>query len=93
MERTSILIYIWPPAKETIMAVNTTPKKLVKADRANNLTDKYNELKAIFQEVEIDLPKFQSNNNKSAGIRVRKAMRDIKIIAQDIRMQILASSK
>ncbi|MEZ5003827.1 MAG: hypothetical protein R2730_12415 [Chitinophagales bacterium] len=53
------------------------------------MNEKFEELKRILAEVEEDVQKFNSKNNKSAGLRVRKSMQEVKNIAQDIRKFIL----
>lgn len=53
---------------------------------------KYQQLKSIIENISVDVEKL-SKNNKSAGIRVRKAMLDIKNLASDIRKDILESKK
>lgn len=50
---------------------------------------KFEALKEIIQNIEVDVKKFNDQNNKSAGLRVRKAMQEAKVIAQDIRKHIL----
>jgi hypothetical protein len=57
--------------------------------------DKYDRLiKILFEEVEIDgkkfdlkkdVEKFFISNNKTAGVRVRKVMQEIKKLSQEIR--------
>ncbi len=49
---------------------------------------KYNELKSFVDGLEDDFSKFFDKGNKAAGTRVRKAMQDLKAIAQDIRVQV-----
>jgi hypothetical protein len=75
------------------MTVKTSAKHRVGTSRESSLSELYLKLKGVMQEVEIDLPKFESKKNKSAGIRVRKALQDIKSISQEIRMHILDASK
>ncbi len=53
------------------------------------MNDKYQELKRMVFEIEEDVRKFNEKNNKSAGLRVRKSMQEVKILAQDIRKHIL----
>ncbi|MEZ5008244.1 MAG: hypothetical protein R2728_07850 [Chitinophagales bacterium] len=53
------------------------------------MNDLFEELKKIVNEVEEDVQKFNSKNNKSAGLRVRKSMQEVKNIAQEIRKHIL----
>jgi len=50
--------------------------------------NKFNELKALILEAEIDMDKFANAGNKAAGTRVRKAMQEIKVSAQELRMDI-----
>jgi hypothetical protein len=44
-------------------------------------------IESIVSEINADIVKF-NNGNKAAGVRVRKAMQDIKVLAQDIRIQV-----
>ena len=53
------------------------------------MNDKYQELKRIVADLEEDVNKFNDKNNKSAGLRVRKSLQEVKLIAQDIRKFIL----
>lgn len=48
----------------------------------------YENLQGILAEAEKDFDKFYSKGNKAAGTRVRKAMQDIKNLAQDIRNEV-----
>ena len=48
----------------------------------------FEQLKAMVLQVEEDLAKAEGGN-RAAGTRVRKAMQDIKNMAQDIRKRIL----
>ncbi len=50
--------------------------------------EKFEELKSIVASLDEDLAKFYNRQNTSAGIRLRKAMQDIKAIAQEIRVDI-----
>ncbi len=50
--------------------------------------EEYDRLKQAVQEIEEDLRKAEGGN-KAAGTRVRKAMQDIKNLAQDIRKKVL----
>lgn len=49
---------------------------------------KYNELKSFVDGLEDDFGKFFDKGNKAAGTRVRKAMQDLKKMAQDIRADV-----
>ena len=52
----------------------------------------YENLKRILAEVETDVLK-AAGGNKAAGTRVRKAMQDVKNVAQDLRKSILDAQK
>ncbi len=49
---------------------------------------KFSELKNYVDELEADFEKFYSKANKAAGTRVRKAMQDLKKMAQEIRVDV-----
>ena len=49
---------------------------------------KYNELKSFVDGLEDDFSKFFDKGNKAAGTRVRKAMQDLKAVAQEIRVTV-----
>ena len=53
------------------------------------MEDKIDQIKKIITDTEVDLHKFVDNSNKSAGLRVRKSMQQVKVLAQDIRKIIL----
>lgn len=50
--------------------------------------EKFTKLKEVLAAVEADAEKFYSAGNNAAGTRVRKAMQDLKILAQDIRAEV-----
>jgi hypothetical protein len=50
--------------------------------------DKFNEIKEIVLSIEQDVEKFYLKGNKSAAIRIRKAMQDIKNLAQEVRVNV-----
>jgi hypothetical protein len=50
--------------------------------------EKYGQLKDLIISIEDDFSKFYDKQNKAAGTRARKAMQDIKVLAQDIRKEI-----
>ena len=50
--------------------------------------EKYAQLKSLILSIEDDFQKFYDKQNKAAGTRARKAMQDIKVLAQDIRKEI-----
>ena len=48
----------------------------------------YEELKAKIHEIEEDVTKFYEKENKAAGTRIRKAMQEVKALAQKVRTDI-----
>ena len=48
----------------------------------------YEELKAKINEIEEDVKKFYEKENKAAGTRIRKAMQEVKALAQKVRVDI-----
>ncbi|MDX2246928.1 MAG: histone H1 [Bacteroidia bacterium] len=50
--------------------------------------EKYAKLKSLVISIEDDFSKFYDKGNKAAGTRARKAMQDIKVLAQEIRKEI-----
>jgi Histone H1-like protein Hc1 len=49
---------------------------------------KFDELRDFVVGLERDFTQFYEKGNKAAGTRVRKAMQDLKKMAQDIRVQV-----
>ena len=49
---------------------------------------KYNKIKEIIGAVEEDINKFYFKGNKTAGTRVRKAMQEVKNLAQEMRKDV-----
>ena len=49
---------------------------------------KYDDLKAKVDEIAEDVGKFYDKGNNAAGTRIRKAMQEVKAIAQDIRTEV-----
>lgn len=49
---------------------------------------KFEELKVLIASLEEDMYKFHFKLNGAAGIRIRKAMQEIKIRAQEIRTEV-----
>ena len=49
---------------------------------------RYSDLKEFIDAQERDFSQFYEKGNKAAGTRVRKAMQDLKQLAQDIRVEI-----
>ncbi|MXV52996.1 histone H1 [Pedobacter sp. HMF7647] len=50
--------------------------------------EKFSKLKELIASVEADAEKFYNNSNNAAGTRVRKAMQDLKNLAQEIRTEV-----
>jgi hypothetical protein len=50
--------------------------------------DKFSKVKELLASVEADAEKFYSAGNSAAGTRLRKAMQDLKVLAQDIRAEV-----
>lgn len=50
--------------------------------------EKFNALKALIITTEEDAFKFYTNGNGAAGTRVRKAMMEVKRLAQEIRNEV-----
>jgi hypothetical protein len=50
-------------------------------------------IKELIESMSVDTTKFFDSNNKSAGIRARKAAQDIKTLCQTLRKEILEESK
>lgn len=50
--------------------------------------NRFDELKNLVMSLEGDFDKFYNKKNQAAGTRVRKGMQDLKVIAQDIRLQV-----
>ena len=50
---------------------------------------RFGDLKGYVDSMEDDFNKFYNKGNKAAGTRVRKAMQELKRVAQDIRVEVL----
>ncbi len=50
--------------------------------------EKYKQLVEMIQLFEKDFEKFYVRQNKTAGIRVRKHMQEVRKLAQEIRMEV-----
>ena len=48
----------------------------------------YNKLKELVASAEGDFEKFYAKGNSAAGTRVRKAMQEMKNLAQDVRKEV-----
>ena len=50
--------------------------------------EKFNTLKSLVLGIEEDAKKFFDKKNSAAGTRVRKAMQEIKVLAQELRLEV-----
>jgi hypothetical protein len=50
--------------------------------------ERFAQLKDLLNSVEADFEKFYDKSNKAAGTRVRKAMQELKNMAQEIRIEV-----
>lgn len=55
--------------------------------------NRFSEIKSLVDELEVDMEKFYSKKNKTAGTRSRKLLQDLKKLAQDIRIDIQEKKK
>ncbi len=58
----------------------------------DNLVEKYEELKTLVETIQIDIVK-NASGNKSAGVRARKSLRELKKIASDLVKKSLSVDK
>lgn len=57
------------------------------------MEDLLNQITAAVDSIREDAAKFEDKGNGAAGTRVRKAMQEIKTLAQDVRVHISESKK
>lgn len=50
--------------------------------------EKFSKVKELIASAEVDAEKFYSNGNGAAGTRLRKALQEIKGLAQEIRNEV-----
>ena len=50
--------------------------------------DKFKKVQDLISSVEADVTKFDDGGNAAAGTRVRKAMQDLKVLAQESRAEV-----
>ena len=50
--------------------------------------EKFSKVKEVISAIEADVEKFYNGGNAAAGTRVRKAMQDLKGLAQEIRTEV-----
>ncbi len=55
--------------------------------------NRFNEIKTLVDDLEVDMEKFYSKGNKTAGTRARKILQDLKKLSQEIRVDIQNSKK
>ncbi len=55
--------------------------------------NRFNEIKSMVDDLGVDMDKFYSKSNKTAGTRARKTLQDLKKLAQDIRIDIQDKKK
>ena len=58
----------------------------------DNLVEKYEELKTLVETIQIDIVK-NASGNKSAGVRARKSLRELKKIASELVKKSLTVDK
>jgi archaellum component FlaC len=52
------------------------------------MMEKFNQIKELIASAEADVKKFYESKNNAAGTRVRKALQEMKALAQDMRNEI-----
>ena len=50
--------------------------------------EKFEQIKALIEQTQGDVEKFSDKRNVTAGTRVRKAMQELKNLAQELRIEI-----
>jgi hypothetical protein len=50
--------------------------------------EKFEQIKALIESTQGDAEKFYSKGNDSAGSRIRKAMQELKKLAQEVRLEV-----
>ena len=58
----------------------------------DNLVEKYEELKTLVETIQIDIVK-NASGNKSAGVRARKSLRELKKVASELVKKSLTADK
>jgi len=53
--------------------------------------EKFEQIKALLEQTQGDAEKFFSKGNSAAGTRVRKAMQELKALAQEVRTEVQES--
>lgn len=75
------------PDECTCTGPGDTPKMKVRRS-AEDVPGLHDALKAKLQEIEDDVHKFSAKKNKAAGTRIRKAMQEVKKLAQAMRKEV-----
>tara|TARA_R110000772_G_scaffold148902_2_gene259525 strand:+ start:2904 stop:3080 length:177 start_codon:yes stop_codon:yes gene_type:complete len=52
-----------------------------------------NQIKEVVAVAEMEAEKFYDKGNKAAGTRLRKAMQELKVLAQEVRQDVSATNK
>jgi hypothetical protein len=55
--------------------------------------ENFNDLKTMIASMEEDVAKFYEKGNKAAGVRVRKALQEVRTLAQAMRLEVSAKNK
>lgn len=55
--------------------------------------ENFNDLKTMIASMEEDVVKFYEKGNKAAGVRVRKALQEVRTLAQAMRLEVSAKNK
>lgn len=50
--------------------------------------ERYEQISGLIQNLESDFEKFYGKDNQAAGTRIRKGMQELKVLAQDIRIEV-----
>lgn len=50
--------------------------------------ERYEQIFSLIQGLEADFQKFYDKDNQAAGTRIRKGMQELKVLAQDIRIEV-----
>ena len=53
-----------------------------------NTTNRLEQLIALLEETRVDHDKFFNGGNNAAGTRVREAMQEVKVLAQELRVEV-----
>lgn len=55
--------------------------------------ENFNELKTLIASMEEDMVKFYEKGNKTAGVRIRKTLQEVRTLAQAMRLEVSAKNK